>query len=261
MRRPSRSGMRPRPAASSWPTAASQPTRLKMKVMAGSRPSRSSSSMTSAAVAPRRGGRHGRNLAPRRRRPGLVPGRAASARRGPPRPPRPAPPRRRLVVPPPALLGGADGGSRSGLTRLPANRSNIVGADRARAGTAAPGRCSETTTSWLPRTSASQSPNSSALLTVGRQRHDLHVLGQVDDDLLPHRPAEPVGEVVHLVHDDVARPVRGCATPRYIMLRSTSVVITTTGASPLTEESPVSRPTFSAPCARRGRGTSGWTAP
>ena len=28
------------------------------------------------------------------------------------------------------------------------------------------GRCSETMTSWLPRTSASQAPNSSALLTV-----------------------------------------------------------------------------------------------
>ena len=34
------------------------------------------------------------------------------------------------------------------------------------------------------------------------------------------------------------------------MLRSTSVVITTTGASPLTEESPVSSPTFSAPWRR-----------
>ena len=32
--------------------------------------------------------------------------------------------------------------------------------------------------------------------------------------------------------------------PAYIMLRSTSVVMTTTGASPLIEESPVSRPTF-----------------
>ena len=28
------------------------------------------------------------------------------------------------------------------------------------------GRCSETITAWLPRTSSSQSPNSSALLTV-----------------------------------------------------------------------------------------------
>ena len=34
------------------------------------------------------------------------------------------------------------------------------------------------------------------------------------------------------------------------MLRSTSVVITTTGASPLMELSPVSRPTASGPCRR-----------
>ena len=38
--------------------------------------------------------------------------------------------------------------------------------------------------------------------------------------------------------------------PAYIMLRSTSVVMTTTGASPLTDESPVSRPTLSVPCTR-----------
>ncbi len=36
--------------------------------------------------------------------------------------------------------------------------------------------------------------------------------------------------------------------PAYSMLRSTSVVITTTGASELIDESPVSRPTLSAPC-------------
>jgi hypothetical protein len=35
------------------------------------------------------------------------------------------------------------------------------------------------------------------------------------------------------------------------MLRSTSVVMTTTGASPLIELSPVSRPTRSSPSARR----------
>ncbi len=35
--------------------------------------------------------------------------------------------------------------------------------------------------------------------------------------------------------------------PAYSMLRSTSVVITTTGASPLMLLSPVSRPTLSAP--------------
>jgi phage head maturation protease len=35
------------------------------------------------------------------------------------------------------------------------------------------------------------------------------------------------------------------------MFRSTSVVITTTGASELMEVSPVSSPTWSAPCRRR----------
>ena len=35
----------------------------------------------------------------------------------------------------------------------------------------------------------------------GRQGDHADVLGEVDDDLLPHRPALPVGEVVDLVHD------------------------------------------------------------
>ena len=55
--------------------------------------------------------------------------------------------------------------SRSGLTRLPAKRSNMV-VPTSTCWDSGTGRCSETTTSWLPRTSASQSPNSSALLTV-----------------------------------------------------------------------------------------------
>ena len=38
--------------------------------------------------------------------------------------------------------------------------------------------------------------------------------------------------------------------PAYIMLRSTSVVMTTTGASPFTDESPVRSPTLSAPWRR-----------
>ena len=44
-----------------------------------------------------------------------------------------------------------------------------------------------------------------------RQRRDLHVLGQVDDHLLPHRAPLAVGEVVHLVHHHVGQapqPVR-----------------------------------------------------
>jgi hypothetical protein len=45
------------------------------------------------------------------------------------------------------------------------------------------------------------------LLGVGhrrRQRHDRHALGEVDDHLLPHRTAEAVGQIVHLVHHHVA---------------------------------------------------------
>ena len=45
------------------------------------------------------------------------------------------------------------------------------------------------------------------LLGVGdrrRQRHQGHRLRQVDDDLLPDRATHPVGEVVDLVHHDVA---------------------------------------------------------
>ena len=37
-----------------------------------------------------------------------------------------------------------------------------------------------------------------------RQRHHLHSVGQMDDDLFPHRAAEPVGEVVDFVEDDEA---------------------------------------------------------
>ena len=38
----------------------------------------------------------------------------------------------------------------------------------------------------------------------GRQRHDLHRIRQPEDHLLPHRAAEAVREVVHLVHHHVA---------------------------------------------------------
>ena len=40
-----------------------------------------------------------------------------------------------------------------------------------------------------------------------RQRHDVDLGGQVDDDLLPHRAARRVLEVVHLVEHDVAQAV------------------------------------------------------
>ena len=43
---------------------------------------------------------------------------------------------------------------------------------------------------------------------------------------------------------------RRVVDPAYIMLRRTSVVMTTIGASPLIDASPVSRPTWSAPWTR-----------
>ena len=70
------------------------------------------------------------------------------------------------------------------------------------------GRCSETITSVSPRTVSSQSPNSSALQTVADSDTDEDVVRQVDDDLFPHRAAEAVGQVVHLVHDHVAQAAR-----------------------------------------------------
>ena len=71
------------------------------------------------------------------------------------------------------------------------------------------GRCSLTTTSVWPRTVTSQSANSSALLTVADSETSVTDDGQVDDHLLPDRAAEPVGEVVHLVHHHVRQAVQG----------------------------------------------------
>ena len=42
----------------------------------------------------------------------------------------------------------------------------------------------------------------------GGQGDHLDLGGQVDDDLLPHRPAEAVGQVVDLVHDHEAQSVQ-----------------------------------------------------
>ena len=50
-----------------------------------------------------------------------------------------------------------------------------------------------------------------------RQRDDLHRLGQVDDHLFPHRAAELVRQVVHLVEHDVAEPgQRGRARVQHV---------------------------------------------
>ncbi len=54
-----------------------------------------------------------------------------------------------------------------------------------------------------PRTACSQSPNSSAFETVALSETIRTVWRKVDDDLLPDGAAEPVGQVVHLVHDHV----------------------------------------------------------
>ncbi len=42
-----------------------------------------------------------------------------------------------------------------------------------------------------------------------RQADQSHVLGQVEDDLLPHRAPHPVGQEVHLVHHDMRKPLQG----------------------------------------------------
>jgi hypothetical protein len=50
------------------------------------------------------------------------------------------------------------------------------------------------------------------LLGVGHGRgegDDADLLREFDDDLLPHRPSEAVGEVVDLVHDHIAQSVEG----------------------------------------------------
>ena len=212
-----------------WASAASQPARLKMKVIAGSRPSESSRASTSG----RGGGRY--------------------AERGPRPRPRPA------RFPGPGPVGGLallevahqflvhhHARVRARLLRVVSNRSNIREPTRmcCHSGT---GRCSSTTITVVsPRTVSIQAPNSSALLTVADRHTSAHRLGQVQDHLLPHRAAEPVGQVVHLVHDDVGQPGQG---------RRAGVehVAQHLGGHHdhwrvrLIELSPVSRPTASAP--------------
>ena len=62
-----------------------------------------------------------------------------------------------------------------------------------------------------------------------RQADQPHVVGQVQNHLFPHGTAHPVGQEVHLVHHDVGKPMQRSESA-YSMLRSTSVVITTTSA-------------------------------
>ena len=41
-----------------------------------------------------------------------------------------------------------------------------------------------------------------------RQADQPHVLGQVQDHLLPHRAAHPVGQEMHLVHHDIGKSMQ-----------------------------------------------------
>ena len=128
--------------------------------------------MTSARVAPPPGrppranpGRPDPPPGPASATAATTPATALAAGPGPPRPE----PRRGSSCHRPRSSAERIAVSRSGLTRLPANRSNIV-VPTSMCWNSGTGRCSVTTTSWLPRTSASQSPNSSALLTVAERR-------------------------------------------------------------------------------------------
>ncbi len=133
-------------------TAASQPARLKMNMIAGSRPSGSSRSTTSERL-----GRFGRRL-PWPRAPARPRGAPCLERRSEVRDERQSSRARR---------------SSSGLTRTssraspPGRRTGRTSAGRpARAATAAPGGAPRRSPSVSPRTVSSQSPNSSALDTV-----------------------------------------------------------------------------------------------
>ena len=71
------------------------------------------------------------------------------------------------------------------------------------------GRCSSTMTVGVAADLAHPLAELLGVADRGRQRDQPHRLGQVDDHLFPDRAAEAVGQVVHLVHDDVAEPGQG----------------------------------------------------
>ena len=71
------------------------------------------------------------------------------------------------------------------------------------------GRCSETITSVWPADGVQPGAELLGVGDRGAQRRHLDFAGQVDDDLLPDRAAETVGEVVDLVHDHEAKVVQG----------------------------------------------------
>ena len=161
-----------------WPTAASQPARLKMKVIAGSNPSASNRSMTSTrlGVSRRRG---------RRSRPAAFE-------------------RARLAF----LVAGGPGQLGIDLELrcvAPLTNRSYMREPTSMCCQSGTGRCSSTMTAVSPRTVTSHSANSSALLTVADNEIKPHRLGQVNDHLFPDTAAKTVGEVVHFVHHDEAK--------------------------------------------------------
>ena len=177
------------PARTHWATAASQPARLNTKVIAGSRPSRSSRSSTVI----RDGGRN-------------------PTRRGG------APPRVRRARSHTAVADWRSS-SRVAAHQLGVDLQLAVGTRVEREQVEQPVADHHV----LPQrhrpvlvdddagVAAHGDQPVAELLGVAhrrRQADQRDVLGQLEDHLLPHRAAEPVGEVVHLVHDDVAEPVQ-----------------------------------------------------
>ena len=95
----------------------------------------------------------------------------------------------------------------------------------------------------------------------GRQRRHGHRLGEVDDHLLPHRAAGPVGEVVDLVHDHEPEPDQG---PRPGVEHVAEHFGGHHDHGRLSVDARVAgeeADTFGPVTGRRGRGTSGWTVP
>ena len=176
-----------RPACRHCWTAASQPARLKMKVIAGSRPAASSRSTIS--------GRYG-----------------GASRRGrrPPRPGRlarladllaPRQPHQVGVDLAVVIVGEQVVEAAAGHHVLPQRHRPVLVHDDL--GAAAD--LGEPVAEFL------------GVGDGGRQRHHPDRLGQVDDHLFPDRAAGPVGQVVHLVEDDVAEVLeRGGARVEHV---------------------------------------------
>ena len=191
------------PESRHWWTAASQPLRLKTKVIAGSRPALSSRSTTSY----RDGGRYrGRSEESRRRSP---PPPQVSIRRSCSRTKRTSSgstteaPRSRVDCPRGVSPCSARvrRGPQGEQVEDPAADQHVL-----------PQRHRPDLADHDPRVAADGHQPLAELLGVAdrrRQRDEGDPLREVDDHLLPHRAAEPVGEVVHLVHDHVAEPVDG----------------------------------------------------